>query len=230
MIASSECVHSLDGYKVAGNAAYLCAHACEHLTQLLQIGLAGCIVYCSLSLGKHGSHNDVGRSCHRCLVEQHAASFQTLGSQSVCLSYLVLLESRSQLLQSCEVRVETTAANLVATGLCNDGFSESCEQRAHEHHRASEARTAFQKFGTLQIFQINVVCLEGEASLACLAHRNAHSYEQRNEIVDVENVGYVLHCHFFGGEQCGAYYLQYFVLCSLRNDCSVQSLAAFYYE
>ena len=38
--------------------------------------------------------------------------------------------------------------------------AEAGKQRAHEHHRTSEAGAAFQKVGTLEVVHVYVVCRE----------------------------------------------------------------------
>ena len=97
--------NTLDGEQVRCNAADACAHAVEHLAELLQIGLAGSIVNGSRALCHHSRHDNVGRTRHRGFVEQHIAAFQFLGDNLEHIAPLHLLKTSTQFLEAQEVGV-----------------------------------------------------------------------------------------------------------------------------
>ena len=60
-----------DGEQVAADACDVGSHAVKHVAELLDVGFAGCIIDGGSPLGEYGSHNNVGRTSDRSLVEQH---------------------------------------------------------------------------------------------------------------------------------------------------------------
>ena len=62
VLRAAERLDALDGQQVRGDARDACAHAVEHLAQLLQVGLAGGVVDRGRAPGQHGGHDDVGRA------------------------------------------------------------------------------------------------------------------------------------------------------------------------
>ncbi len=87
----AEPVHPMDGQQIGSYAFYSCAHGGQHAAELLDVGLAGGVVDCGRALGQSGGHQNVGRSCHRGLVEQHVFTFKAIrGRQSIGLAFMVI--------------------------------------------------------------------------------------------------------------------------------------------
>ena len=63
-----------DGEQVAADACDVGSHAVEHVAELLDVGFAGGIIDGGSPLGEYGSHNNVGRTSDRSLVEQHVGA------------------------------------------------------------------------------------------------------------------------------------------------------------
>ena len=72
-----------DGKQVAAYAANACPHAVKQSAKLLNVGFASSIIDGGCALSQHCGHDNVGRSCYRCLIKQHVTPLQLVGSQLV---------------------------------------------------------------------------------------------------------------------------------------------------
>ena len=80
MFCTAQFLHTLNGQQVTAYTADVGTHLVEHLAELLDIGLTGCIIYCSGSFCHNSCHNYVGGSCYRGLIKKHITSLQTFCS------------------------------------------------------------------------------------------------------------------------------------------------------
>ena len=106
-------LHTLYGNQVAGYTADFRTHRIEQVAELLDIRFAGSIVYRRCSLRQHGSHDDVGRTRHRCLVQQHISADKAVGLYLVDITVLDTSEVCPEVLETQEMRIETAAADFV---------------------------------------------------------------------------------------------------------------------
>ena len=93
-------VNTLDGEQVRGDTADAGTHAVQHLTELLQIRLAGCIVDGGSTFCKHGCHHNVGCTGYRCLVEQHVGALQLLGRNLIHIATFHTVKGGTEFLES----------------------------------------------------------------------------------------------------------------------------------
>ena len=79
MFCAMKLFDTIDGQQVRTYSADVGTHAVEHVAQLLDIGFARSIINRGGTFGKNGSHDDIGSTRHRGLVEQHIGTLQLLG-------------------------------------------------------------------------------------------------------------------------------------------------------
>ena len=75
MRSAAKYLYTFDVEEVGAHSSNLCAHAVEHVAELLQIRFAGSIVNGGLAFGHHCGHDDVGCTRYGCLIEEHVGSF-----------------------------------------------------------------------------------------------------------------------------------------------------------
>ena len=230
MLRATQRADPLNGQQVRAHARDACAHTVEHGRELLQVGLASRIVDRGRPLGQHGSHQDISRTRHRSLVEQHVCAPQPVGSHLIELAFGIVAEVSTQSLYTLKVCVEPAAANLVASRFRDQRPSEASHKRSDDHHRASQARTAAQEIGRLEIVQVYPVGLKGIASGSQLLHAHTHVAQQVDQVVHVEDVGHVVDRHPLGGQQRGTDHLQCLVLRPLWHDLTRHAAAALNHE
>ena len=177
MLRAAQLLHTLDGEQVGCYTRNLCAHAVEHLAELLQVGLAGGVVDRRGALGHHGSHHDVGCARNRSLIQKHITSLELLGLDREKLLGLVEVKCCTQLLESEEVGVQTSAADLVATGLGHITHAKACQQRADHHHRTTQTATAAVVVLATQVVEVDVGSREGVAVATQTLHLYAHALQ-----------------------------------------------------
>ena len=228
MAGAMQLVHALYREQVRSDAAYLCAHVVEHPAQLLYVWFAGGVIYSGVSFGKHGSHYDVCRSCHRSLVEQHVCAFQPLSLYLERVVALAVHELCPQILESEEMRVQSSSANLVTSRLSHNGLSEACQQRSYHQHAATQRCAFAYKLLAVQIVEVYFLCTESIVVLTVAFHSNPDVLQQENQVVHVKNVRHIVNAHLFVGKQRGTNHLQRLVFGTLWSDCSTQRMAAFY--
>ena len=230
VLRAAERLDALDGQQVRGDARDACAHAVEHLAQLLQVGLAGGVVDRREALGHHGGHHDVGRTGHRCFVQQHVGSFQLAAFDHEKFVGDVEIELRTQLLEPEEVGIQPPPADFVAAGFGYVTHAEARQHGADEHHRAAQARAALPVVLRAEVVEIYFAGAKTVCILRELFDLDAHAPQQFDELHDVEDLGNVVHRDPFGGQQRGAEYLQRFVLGALGRDAAVEPVASFDFE
>ena len=108
------------------------------MAELLDVWLTGGIIYSGGSLGHDGGHDDIGRSGHGRLVQQHVAAAQPFGSDFVDVAAADMAEVRTEIAEAEEMGVQTAAADLVTAGFGDDGLAEAGQQGAYHEHRAAK--------------------------------------------------------------------------------------------
>lgn len=228
---ASEFFHAFDGEEVGGDAADFRSHAVEHFAELLYVGLAGGVVDGGCSVCQHGGHDDVGRSRDGGFVEEHVAAFEPTFREDVeGAGCFVVFEFCTQFLEPVEMRVEAAATDFVAAWAGDDGVAKAGNEGAKEEHTAAQARAALEKFLALEIVDVDVFGAEGDVAFLVAHGFHVHVFKETDEVVDIEDVGYVGNAHFFAGEDGGADDLQRFVFGTLRFDFAADAMAAFYYK
>ena len=198
------------------------------MAELLDVGFTGGIVDGGDTLGQHGSHDDVGRTGHRSLVQQHVGSLQTRGVDVEDTALRVMMEGGSQLVDAQEMGVQTAAAYLVASGLGHRGTSETGYHGTDEKDAAARLAASLQELVALDVGGIYAISLKGIVAGGILGDFHAHVTEQGYLVVDITDVGYVLDADRVTGEQGGTEYLECLVLGSLRHYLATECVAAFY--
>ena len=228
MLGSVKRLHAHDSKKVAAYAADLSAHGVEQMAELLDIRLAGCIIDGGGSLGKHRSHDDVGSTRNRSLVEQHIAALQFPGFYLIDIALVVVHELGTQTLESQEVGVETTAAYLVATRLGDGCLATASQQRTNHQHASTQRGALSHKLQAVEIVELQLVALECIVVATVLSYLHAYLPEQLDEVVHVEDVRHILDAHRLVGKDSSANHFECLVLGTLRNDGSCERMTAFY--
>ena len=208
MLCASEFGHTLDGQQIRADATNLGTHAVEHVTQLLDIGFAGSVIDSGHALCHHGSHNNIGSTRHRGLIQQHISTFQTvarrqqtigIGRNLIDIARLNLTEFGSQFLESEEVGVQASATNLVATGFGDNCLAHTCQQRTNHHDGATQLCTFVHKLVALQEVQVQLISLEGVSAGRSVCHLYANLLQELDEIIDVTDIGDIADGDGFAG-------------------------------
>ena len=151
MLRTVQFLHPFNGEQVGSDAAYFCSHPVEHAAELLQVGFASGIVDSGGTLCQHGSHQNIGGSCHGRFIEQHIVTLKPAGSNLIDSPRLVVAEIGSQILNPHKVGIKTTATDFISTRLRDQRFPETRHHRTDQHHRPPKTGTLFQELIALQI-------------------------------------------------------------------------------
>ena len=195
MFGSMQTLHAHDGEEIAGDTADACSHRIEQMAELLDIGFAGCIIDGGSTLGEHGSHDDIGGTRNGSLIEQHIAALQVVCLYLIDIALVIMHKLGSQIFETQEVSVETTATNLVATWLGNRSLSTTAQERTNHEHAATKRGAFLHKLYAVQIVEIEFIALESIIVAAILCHLDSNFLQQLDEIVDIEDVRHVLDAH-----------------------------------
>ena len=145
-----------------------------------------------------------------------------------------MIEFRSEFLETEEVCVKTATAYLVTTGFGYHCFTHPGKQWTDHKYTAAQLCTLMHKLIALQIFKVELICLEGIGVLSLLTSHffslNLHTdiLQQLDEIVYIADIRDVMYRHFLIGKQSSTDYLQGLVFCSLRGNLTTKRSAAFY--
>ncbi len=203
-------------------------HAVQHRGELLQIRLTGSIINRCLSFRKDRSHQDIGRTGHRGLIEQHISPLQFLRLYFIDLSIRRITKTSSQLLNTDKVSIQTTSPDLIPPRLWDQRLAETGHQRTDNHHRPAQRTALAQKLVRLKIIQIDSIGLENICIGRRMFHLHLHVAQKLYQVIHIQDVRYIMDCHFFRRKQSRTNNLQSFILCTLRNNLTGQPVAAFY--
>ena len=230
VLGAVQAVSAVDAEQIAADALDLHTHTAQHAAELLNIRLASSIVDSSDAFGCGGSHDDVGRTGHRGLVEKHVASFKMIdGHKIVGLTLLVVAYHSSEFYESGYVGVHSAASDLVAARFGEISLTGAGQQRTHHQHRAAKRCAAGHEVSARYIFFVKIVGLKAVTARSQFLHFHTHRHEQAYEVGDIKNVGDVMDDYGLGGEERCAYHLKSFVFCALRLDGTVEAMTAFNY-
>ena len=136
----------------------------------------------------------------------------------------------TQVLESQEVSIQTTATNLVTTRLGNRSLATTPQQRTNHEHTATKRRTLLDKLQAIEIVKLQLIALESIVVATILGHLDTDFLQQLNEVVDIEDVRHILDAHWLLGEDGGTDDLQRLVLGTLWGDGSLERMTALYDE
>jgi len=126
----------------------------------------------------HGGHHDVGRTGHRCFVQQHVGSFQLAAFDHEKFVGDVEIELRTQLLEPEEMGVQPPPADFVAAGFGYVTHAEARQHGADEHHRAAQARAALPVVLRAEVVEIYFAGAKTVCILRELFDLDAHAPQQ----------------------------------------------------
>ena len=199
--------YAFDGKQVRCDTRNLSSHAIQHPAQLLQIRFTGCIVNRCHPFGQYSSHHNIGRTGHRSLIQQHISAFQLLGIDTKTTIHGIIFKRGTQFLNTQEVRIQTATSDFITTRFRNHCLSEASYQRAYQHHRTTQFRATVQEVITLQVSQIQIICLKSVGITSRLRDLHPHVTKQLYQVVHIQNVRNVFNSHFLICQQCGTKYL-----------------------
>ena len=230
MAGTMQFLDAHNGNQIAGNAADLSSHRIEQMAELLDIWFASRIVNGGSTFSQDRSHDDIGCSRNRSLIEQHIAALELLSLNLIHIALLIMDKGSTQILKSQEMGIETTTTYLVATRLGNSSLTTSAEQRTKHEHAAAERRAFLHKLQTIEIVQIQFVTLEGIVVTVMLRHLHTYFLEQLDEVVHIQYVRHIINAHRLIGKDGGTDYLQRLVLGALGIDGTLERMSALYNE
>ena len=204
-------------------------HTREHTAELLEIRLAGSIVDGGGAFGADGSHDDVGGACDGGFVEQHVASLEAavVGLDAIEMALGVVGELGAEALESDEVGVETATADLVTTGLGQEGMPEARDERTEEHDRTAQRLASTQVVVAFEVGDVDVVGAEAERAAVEMMDDDTHHAQELDEVEGVEDLGDVGDGDFLAGEEHCTKHFEGFVLGALGLDGATQAVATF---
>ena len=126
--------------------------------------------------------------------------------------------------------IHPAAADLVTARLRKICLSETCKERADNHHRTTEFCTLPDKVLTHDIFTVNLVRLECVHSLLMTGHLDSHAFQKKYQILDVKNFRNIRNLYRFLSQKHRTDDLQRLILGTLRSDSSAELISAFYYK
>ena len=228
---SMQFLYSCDCQQVGAYALDLGTHSGKHTAELLDIGFAGGVIYGRGAFGEAGGHYDVGRAGDRSLIEKHIAAAHIPAVGEVVGALVAVVGAGGpQFHKAVDVGVNPAAADAVSSRLGEEGLAEAREQRSHHHHGAAELGTSPDELLASDVELVHVARAEAVLSLFELLHRHAHTFQQGDEVLDIQDVRQVGYGHGLCGEEHGTEHLQGLVLGALGLYASAQRAAAFNYK
>jgi len=228
MLGAMQHADTLDSEEVRPHSADTCAHAIEQAAELLQIGFAGGVVDSGGTLGHDSGHDDISRAGDGGLVEEHIRAAEVLAVETVGEQVVVVTEGSTEVDHALEMGVETSTADLIASGLGIGDLPQSCQEGSDEHDRSTQFVAFLQEIGAAQIVLVELVCREGILAPGDMIDSDAHRSDEVDEVVDIEDVGQVVDDNRLSCEEHGAEHLQRLVLRALGRDTTVQLMSTFY--
>ena len=230
MRTTFQALHTLNGQQIGSDARDFGTHPVQHPAQLLYIRFTGRIVNRGDSFGQHCRHNNIGRTCDRCLIQQHIRTFQLVSSNTKTTFRCIVIKRSTQFLNTQEMGIQTPATNLVTSRLGNHCFPKTGNQRTDQHDRATQFGAASQELIAFQVSQIQVIRLKRERITSCFCYFYAHITEQLYQVIDIQNIRNVSDNHFLVCQQRSTKHLQHFVLSPLRHNLPLQFVPSFDYK
>ncbi len=128
----------------------------------------------------------------------------------------------SEFLETYEVGIQPTAANLIAPRFGDVGHTKAGQQWANDHHRATQFGATFAVILGAQVAQIYLLCAERVCTLAQTLNLHAEVAQQLNKSQNIHNLGDIVERHLLLGKQCGANDLQSLIFgtlgCNLTTE------------
>ena len=228
VVRAVEFLHAVDPEEVGAHAVDECTHPVEHLAQLLQIGLAGGVVDGGRALREDRGHDDIGRTGHGGLVQQHVPARQAaVAGQVESPAVGIIVHGGSQFDHAVQVRVHPPTADLVAARLRKPGMAEPAQERSHDHHRPAERGALLHELLRLDVGGVHGIGLEPVGSFLQSLDLHAHPLEEVDEVLHVQDFRHVGDHDRIGREEHGADDFQRLVLRPLRGNLTGQPVSAF---
>ena len=141
MSTAMQTFHSFNSQQIRCNTGNLRPHAVQHTTKLLQIRFTSCVINGRFALRQDRSHHNISRTGNRSFIQQHISTFQMLCANTENTSFLIIIKTGSQLLNTDKVSVQTPTANLVTARLWNQSLSKTGNQRTNQHDWSTQTGT-----------------------------------------------------------------------------------------
>ena len=221
VLRATQRLHAVDNQQVRCDTRNLGTHAVEHLTQLLQVGLARSVVDGGATFGQYCRHDDVCSTRNRSLIQEHVCTLKALCLNGVELVADIEVEVCTELLEAEEVRIEAPTANLIATGLRHEAHAEAGQQRANHHHRATQLTATLVVVRRAQVVEVNLVGLQREVVIRQALHLYAHARHELHELHHIGDDRNIVQYHALLSQKRSAYNLKCLILCTLRSYLSL---------
>ena len=137
------------------------------------------------------------------------------------------MEGSTKFLQTEKVGVESSATDFVTSRFAHHSMSKSGDKRSYRKNRSTQCCATCQIFFSAQVVEIDFVCLKSDVARCIVLHSYANILKQADEIIDINNVGYVCQAYLFVGKQSGADHLQSFIFGTLWCYFSTEAVVAF---
>lgn len=179
---------------------------------------------------QHGSHDDVGGTRHRSLVQQHVGSAQTVRAEGEIVVVEIVIELRTEFLKPYQVGIQPPAPYLVAARFGQIGDAETGQQGPDDHDRTAQPGASTAVILRTDIIEVDVAGTERVALRPRLLHLDPHGTQHIHELQNIHYLRNVVQRHPFGGKERGTNYLEGFVLGPLRYYLSLQAVSALHDE
>src|SRR5215212_9115689 len=124
MLCTGQVSNSFNSEEVAPDALDVCTHSFQHFAQLLNVWFTGCIINSCSAPGHNSRHDNVGCSCHRRLIKQQVSAMQVTSLNVKESIFRMINKFGAQLLETKDVSVEPSSADLISARLWNKSFTE----------------------------------------------------------------------------------------------------------
>lgn len=103
--------------------------------------------------------------------------------------------------------IETTTADLIASGFGVGHFTQTRQQRTDQHDRTTQFIAFLEKIGTAQVGGVKFAGRKGVCTFGEFLHTHADGRKHVDEVIDIEDIRQVVDDYRFLGEQHGAKHL-----------------------
>ena len=233
MLSRPERLHTIDLQEIGTYSIDLCTHLHKHPAKLLQVWLAGSIIDSGLTFRKTCSHDDIGCTGHRRLIQKHVLSLQRLAFRHMEIERLlveVILLRRTEIHETHDMGIHPATADLIPAWLREKRTSETGQKRSNDHNGTTQLRALAHEVRTCDIISIDLVGLEGIDAFFMSCDLHAHALQKQDQITHVQDLRNIRNLHLLLCQEHCADHLQGLILRALRPYGTTKLVAAFYNE
>ena len=146
------------------------------------------------------------------------------------LHICVVLLRCAQIHKAEDVGIHSATTDLISSRLREICLAETGQKRTDNHNRTTELRTFSDEILAHDVISIDLISLECIYTFVVTGHLHAHAFQQKDQILDVQNLRNIRYLHLFLGKKNCTDDLQGLIFGTLWSDCTAELMPAFNYE